>query len=130
MPSAAAPTGIRFEHHDAPMLGIGQRRPRLSWRVPDADPGHRQRAYEIALGERTFVVESAEQVLVPWPGPPLAARERVEVRVRVRDDEWSPPRGSPATALVDAITRGGFAPHAAELRRLLAPVLEPRAVKG
>ncbi|MBB4910996.1 glycoside hydrolase family 78 protein [Actinophytocola algeriensis] len=90
MPSAAAPTGIRFEHHDAPVLGIGHRRPRLSWRVPDAGTGYRQRAYEIALGEETFVVESAEQVLVPWPGDPLAARERVEVRVRVRDDEWSP----------------------------------------
>lgn len=90
MPSAAAPTGIRFEHHDAPVLGIGHRRPRLSWHVPDADTGYRQRAYEIAVGDRTFVVESAEQVLVPWPGASLAARERAEVRVRVRDDEWSP----------------------------------------
>jgi alpha-L-rhamnosidase len=42
----------------------------------------------------TFTVESAEQILVPWPAWPLASRERADVRVRVRDaadwSAWSP----------------------------------------
>jgi alpha-L-rhamnosidase len=85
----AAPTGVRFEHHAAPAIGIGQGRPRLSWHVPEAAPGFAQRAYEIESRGRRFVVESGEQVLVPWPDAPLASRERVTVRVRVRDGEWS-----------------------------------------
>jgi len=93
MPRAAAPTGVRFEHHEAPALGVGLARPRLSWHVSEAEPGYRQRAYEVELTRAgttsTHVVDSTEQVLVPWPGSPLAARERVAVRVRVRDDEWS-----------------------------------------
>ncbi|MGH3877478.1 MAG: family 78 glycoside hydrolase catalytic domain [Actinophytocola sp.] len=93
MPSAAAPTGIRFEHLDAPVLGIGPRRPRLSWHVPEAEPGFRQRAYEVELTRGgvsgRYTVDSVDQVLVPWPGDPLRARERVGVRVRVRDDEWT-----------------------------------------
>ncbi|MPZ84900.1 MAG: Bacterial alpha-L-rhamnosidase [Actinophytocola sp.] len=97
MPRAAAPTDVRFEHHDAPVLGTGHLRPRLSWHLPEAEPGFRQRAYEVELtrgaGEpRRYTVDtgdSAGQVLVPWPGAPLASRERVVVRVRVRDDEWT-----------------------------------------
>ncbi|OLF05610.1 alpha-L-rhamnosidase [Actinophytocola xinjiangensis] len=85
-----APAGLRFEHQPAPVLGIGTPAPRLSWHVPAAEPGFRQRAYEVEAGGRRFVVESAEQVLVPWPGEPLVSRERVEVRVRVLGADWSP----------------------------------------
>ena len=69
--------------------------PRLSWVIPDAEAGFEQSAYEIELARagaapETFVVESSEQVLVPWPGRPLASRESAQVRVRVRGDaEWS-----------------------------------------
>ncbi|PRY32469.1 alpha-L-rhamnosidase [Umezawaea tangerina] len=95
MPGAAAPTDLRFEHHPGPALGTGHARPRLSWCVPEAEEGFRQRAYEVELtrgtgAPRRFRVESADQVLVGWPGAPLVSRERVGVRVRVRDDEWSP----------------------------------------
>jgi alpha-L-rhamnosidase len=86
-----------IEHHTR-ALGIGTRTPRLSWQVRTDHPGWRQRAYEIALGSWTSGrVESADSVLVPWPGPALASRDRLEVRVRVwsADDPeptgWSPP---------------------------------------
>src|SRR4051794_10508009 len=100
MPNAAPPTGLRFEHHPQPVLGIGHRLPRLSWYLPAADAGFRQDAYEVELtpadgATRRFRVASAEQVLVPWPGAPLAARERMRVRVRVscggQRTEWSEP---------------------------------------
>lgn len=83
------PTHLRAEHRvDA--LGIGERRPRLSWRLPSG--ATRQLAYELDAGER---VASDANVLVPWPGSPLAAGERREVRVRVWTDlgesDWSAP---------------------------------------
>jgi alpha-L-rhamnosidase len=97
MPQAAAPTAVRFEHQtdQGPVLGIGTPTPRLSWVIPQAEQGFEQTAYEIELarGEgppSSVVVESREQVLVPWPAEPLTSRESVQVRVRVRGDaEWS-----------------------------------------
>ncbi|HEY0471085.1 MAG TPA: family 78 glycoside hydrolase catalytic domain [Kribbella sp.] len=88
---------LRFEHRTetGPVLGIGTAVPRLSWQVPAADAGYAQSGYEIEVVRpdaeaETHAVDSGEQVLVPWPGTPLAARESVEVRVRVRGaDEWS-----------------------------------------
>ncbi|MEV7413328.1 hypothetical protein AB0O04_36600, partial [Streptomyces althioticus] len=56
---------------------------------------------------RTGRVDSAEQVLAPWPGDPLTSRERVTVRVRVwtsdaaGPSEWSTPRDVEA-GLLDA----------------------------
>jgi alpha-L-rhamnosidase len=101
----SAPT---FEHHRDP-LGIGDAAPRLSW-TTTAPAGWVQAAYEVRLeGEGaqgaqgapltrdpSRRVASADSVLVPWPGAPLASRERVTVRVRVtgRDGSvsaWSPP---------------------------------------
>ena len=92
MSRAAAPTGLRFEH--GPVLGVGSPAPRLSWRVPEADPGYLQTAYEVEVTRaepKRVVVESAEQILVPWPVAPLASRERATARVRVRGGaDWSP----------------------------------------
>ena len=96
MPTSDAPAELRFEHHRAyqPVLGIGAAKPRLSWIVPAADPDWKQSAYEVEVGHsgltETFVVSSGEQVLVPWPGTPLASRESARVRVRVAcGGEWS-----------------------------------------
>jgi alpha-L-rhamnosidase len=79
----------RFEHHRHP-LGIGEPAPRLSWLVDTDIPGWRQRAYEIEIGDetgRTITatgrIESAESVLVPWPGERLGSRRRRGARVRV-----------------------------------------------
>ena len=79
---------VRFEHRRE-TLGFGTAEPRLSWIVEAAASGWRQAAYEIEalapdgqLRGRTGRVESDQSVLVPWPFPPLASRERVSVRVR------------------------------------------------
>ncbi|GHF13027.1 alpha-L-rhamnosidase [Amycolatopsis deserti] len=83
-------TAVRFEHHDVP-LGIGTGTPRLSWQVRTDDPDWAQTAYEVELnGSTTVRVESADQVLVPWPFEPLPSRTRATVRVRV-GEEWSEP---------------------------------------
>jgi len=91
MTSAGAPVNLRFEH--GPALGIGTPAPRLSWQVPQADLNYRQSAYEIEVvraGTETVLVESADQILVPWPVAPLASRESARVRVRVRGGaQWS-----------------------------------------
>ncbi|OLF07047.1 alpha-L-rhamnosidase [Actinophytocola xinjiangensis] len=92
----ATPTRPRVEHWTSGerVLGIGVASPRLSWTVPDAGTGFRQVAYEVEVagpgGRQVHLVRSADQVLVPWPTTPLVSRERVTVRVRVRDTEWSP----------------------------------------
>ena len=97
MPSLFAPTAVRFEYFngDADVLGLGTAPPRLSWQMPMAAAGFVQISYEIEIERsgavETFAVDSAEQVLVPWPAAPLESRERVSVRVRVRDrsGSWS-----------------------------------------
>ncbi|WP_250035236.1 family 78 glycoside hydrolase catalytic domain [Paractinoplanes maris] len=109
MPDIAPPTSLRFEHHPAPVLGLGTATPRLSWQVPAAPADYTQTRYQIEItraGEtEAFEVASGEQVLVPWPGVPLGSREAVSVRVRVGDDarwsEWSEPAGAEA-GLLDA----------------------------
>ena len=84
----------RIEHHREP-LGIGERMPRLSWRVASAPSGWRQASYSVEVARdgqvTTYVVDSPEQVLVAWPAEPLSSREIVAVRVSVRgqDGAWS-----------------------------------------
>ncbi len=98
IPSAPIPDAPTVEHHREP-LGIGERRPRLSWTV-SAPPDWRQRGYQVELsraaGTTITTADSRDQVLVAWPGEPLRSRERVTARVRVagRAGEfggWSPP---------------------------------------
>ena len=72
---------VKFEHHRE-AIGIGEPAPRLSWQVA-AEPGWRQAAYELTVGDEFFLVESAASVLVPWPAAPLRPREARSVRVRV-----------------------------------------------
>jgi alpha-L-rhamnosidase len=95
-PSSAAPDTPRFEHRtdSGPVLGMGSSTPRLSWTVPRADPLWAQTAYEVEVTRNgipeTYHVDEAEQVLVPWPAPPLTSRERAEVRVRVAcGEQWT-----------------------------------------
>ncbi|WSG46608.1 hypothetical protein OHA72_25310 [Dactylosporangium sp. NBC_01737] len=74
-PSVIRVIGLRAEHHREP-LGLGTARPRLSWQVEtgqDLPAGWLQAAYEVSVdGTGTGRVDSAEQVLVPWPAGALA----------------------------------------------------------
>ncbi|HEY0952953.1 alpha-L-rhamnosidase [Nocardioides sp.] len=78
-------------------LGVGVAEPRWSFRTT-ADGTWRQQGYEVEVerGGTTSVVrvESAQSVLLAWPGAPLGSRERATVRVRAlgadgRASSWS-----------------------------------------
>lgn len=88
------PSPVSFEHLPDG-LGIGVAAPRLTWTLP---PGSgRQQAYELEVDRsgavrRTGRVDVDTHVLAPWPGEPLASRERALVRVRV----WTPDAPEPS----------------------------------
>ena len=91
----STPSHLGVEHLGDDVLGVGDRRPRLSWQLP---PGAaRQEAYAIELDGRDLGrVESDASVLVPWPGEPLTSRQRADWRAKVWTDGgeesgWSPP---------------------------------------
>ncbi|ABS01609.1 glycoside hydrolase family 78 protein [Kineococcus radiotolerans] len=92
-------TDLRAEH-GRPALGLGTARPRLSWiaRPTGATPpAWRQTDHEVRVTAVPVVpgaaprawtsgrTGSGDSVLVPWPAPDLASRERVRVQVRA----WS-----------------------------------------
>jgi len=81
--TVSAPT---FEHHREP-LGIGEAAPRLSWRI-DAPAGWTPASAVVEIERdgvaRSFEIAGGESVLRDWPDAPLASRERVSVRVKVR----------------------------------------------
>jgi alpha-L-rhamnosidase len=87
------PSSPRFEHHRE-ALGIGERRPRLSWKT-EAEDSWAQTGYEIEVDRDGQVlvsgrVQSAESVLVPWLGDPLRSRDRAVVRVRLWGNTGGP----------------------------------------
>ncbi|MBW8481254.1 family 78 glycoside hydrolase catalytic domain [Actinomadura parmotrematis] len=93
----SAPTDLRVEHRPAP-LGLTERAPRISWRLPPGTAA--QRAYRIkgGAGDRpwdTGWVTSDRSLFVPYGGPPPASREEVRCAVQVRTDaglsSWSAP---------------------------------------
>jgi len=89
------PTPVRFEHA-ATGFAIGSPAPRLSWRLSGVPRGFAVTARELELTDATtgqvstHRADSAEQVLVTWPFPPLGSRARGSVRVRVAGPEWTP----------------------------------------
>ncbi|MET4656445.1 alpha-L-rhamnosidase [Streptomyces sp. PvP037] len=98
------PSPVSFEHLPDG-LGIGVASPRLTWTLP-AGTG-RQVSYELEVERRggirrTGRVDSAEQVLVPWPGDPLTSRERATVRVRVWTSDAAGPSQWSTPAAVEA----------------------------
>jgi alpha-L-rhamnosidase len=89
-----APSCLRVEHLGDAALGIGDRRLRLSWRLPHG--ATRQEWYRIGIGSRERDrVESDQSVLVPWPAEDIGSRQRFEWRVQVGTDlgesGWSEP---------------------------------------
>ena len=94
---------ISVDHLKDP-FGIGTPRPRLSWIVAGDDAG-RQQGYEIQVtGDRraaysTGWVSSEQSIFREWPAAPLTSRERVQVVVRVRDQDGQPSAWSPPTTI-------------------------------
>jgi alpha-L-rhamnosidase len=78
------PWDLRVEHLDD-AFGIDVLEPRLSWKLPRGTI--RQRAYRVrAGGWDSGVVDSDASTLVPYAGPPLASRQRVDWQVKVWTD--------------------------------------------
>src|SRR5277367_2179025 len=89
-----APTHLRVEHLDAPVLGLASRRPRLSWRLPAGVLTQEAYALEID-GDASERIDSEISVLVAWPREALTSRQQVIWRVKVWADgvesDWSEP---------------------------------------
>jgi alpha-L-rhamnosidase len=92
------PYGLQTEQRTEP-LGVGQPRPRMSWRLDCARHGAAQSAYRITVAERAADLdepdrlrwdsgrrESGDGLLVPWDGPALRSATRYHWRVRVFDE--------------------------------------------
>ena len=105
---------LRFEHRSVDdALGIGESRPRISWRASGAPAGFFQKKYQLdffsqaptssEIPSQTFEVDSKESILVPWPSKqPLRSREGMFARVRVWDDQVAEPSGWSELAYVEA----------------------------
>lgn len=126
-------TPVQFEYRtDA--LGIGAARPRLSWYMFADDSSQCQTAYELERDGSIVRVNSAEQILVPWPFSPLASRARATVRVRVlssgrRWTDWSEPSGAEIGLLSQADWVARFvSPHSIGRIGESAPVVSRTVV--
>ncbi|MGC9359729.1 MAG: family 78 glycoside hydrolase catalytic domain, partial [Anaerolineae bacterium] len=77
-------------------LGIDIAQPRLSWELASDRRGVRQSAYQIVVREGDDVlwdterVESDQSIQVPYEGPVLRSRQRVNWQVRVWDQDGQP----------------------------------------
>jgi alpha-L-rhamnosidase len=101
---------VTFEHHRE-ALGIGESKPRISWRFAETAKDWIQSSYELEIlrstdpKPQTCRVESSDSVLVPWPSTELKTRETASVRVRVtgapgsEPAEWSKPVNVEASLL-------------------------------
>ncbi|MDQ7807861.1 family 78 glycoside hydrolase catalytic domain [Amycolatopsis sp. A133] len=98
MTDTLMPYGLRTEQRHEP-LGLGEPRPRLSWRLSSDRPGAAQSAYRITAAERAADLddparllwdsgrrESGDGVLVPWDGPVLRSATRYHWRVELWDE--------------------------------------------
>lgn len=85
------PYGLQTEQRAEP-LGLGERQPRLSWKLRSDRPGAAQSAYRIiatAGGETVWDTgrrESADTILIPWEGEGLRSATRYRWRVEVWDE--------------------------------------------
>ncbi|MGN9908835.1 family 78 glycoside hydrolase catalytic domain [Phytohabitans sp. LJ34] len=91
------PYGLRTEGRHEP-LGLGERHPRLSWKLESARRGAAQTAYRITAAEHpdgrlvwdSGRVTSADTTGVPWDGPVLRSATRYHWRVEVWDETGAP----------------------------------------
>ncbi|CAL3970024.1 unnamed protein product [Diplocarpon coronariae] len=104
----AQPEAVTFEHHrHGDSLGIGEAKPRFSWRFSGTEKDWTQHSYKVLISsseshnngfknlEKIFL--SSDSVLVPWPCRELVLGEIMTVQVSTRDNPdtcwspWSPP---------------------------------------
>ena len=108
------PFDLRCEGLDEP-LAIGSSIPNCSWKIRSAKPME-QWAYEIEVGLELWSsgrVISAEQVMVPYGGAPLASRTQAWWRIRVwKSDKkascWSTPQRFGVGILPPDTLKGNF----------------------
>ncbi|KAH8671583.1 bacterial alpha-L-rhamnosidase-domain-containing protein [Xylariales sp. PMI_506] len=97
---AAAPIGVkpiklRFEHHRS-AFGVGEARPRISWKFEGNLPGWKQAEYELEVTRPSITepeiyrVISPESVLIPWPSTSLVSADSASVRVRAFPEHGAP----------------------------------------
>jgi alpha-L-rhamnosidase len=92
------PYDLQIEQRHQP-LGLGERSPRLSWKLASDRRGAKQSAYRISAAHRPADLDdparlvwdsgrrdAADCVLVPWDGPVLRSATRYHWRVEVWDD--------------------------------------------
>ncbi|KAI1391699.1 glycoside hydrolase family 78 protein [Hypoxylon trugodes] len=89
---------VAFEHHREP-LGIGEAKPRISWRFHGDASNWTQGGYSVEVQRDSepelFHFNSSNSVLVPWPTVALSSSESATVRVRaygqgdLPDTPWS-----------------------------------------
>ena len=102
MTDTLRPYGLRTEQRHEP-LGLGEPRPRLSWRLTADRFGAAQSAYRITAADRPADLDdpsrllwdsgrrdSGDTVLVPWDGPVLRSATRYHWRVEVWDETGAP----------------------------------------
>src|SRR5919201_7157410 len=93
------PRALRCEGRTTP-LGIGERRPRLAWKLASAVDGERPSAYRVQVAEQegdlaggepqlwdTGRVDSGDEVAVEYGGAPLRSGTRYVWRVTVWDGD-------------------------------------------
>ncbi|MFL6075208.1 MAG: family 78 glycoside hydrolase catalytic domain [Mycobacteriales bacterium] len=96
------PYGLRVEQRVEP-LGMGEPRPRLSWKLDCDRRGAAQSAYRITAAERAADLgdpdrrcwdsgrrERGDGLLVPWDGPVLRSATRYHWQVEVWDETGAP----------------------------------------
>ncbi|MGX7671461.1 family 78 glycoside hydrolase catalytic domain [Plantactinospora sp. DSM 117369] len=96
------PYGLTTEQRHEP-LGLGESRPRLSWKLTSDRRAAAQTAYRITAAERPTDLddpdrllwdsgrrESADTIGVPWDGPLLRSATRYHWRVEVWDETGAP----------------------------------------
>ncbi|WP_372630652.1 family 78 glycoside hydrolase catalytic domain [Cohnella sp.] len=95
--------GLTAEYRQR-LLGTGEKRPRISWKLQSDRQGTVQEAYriQVAVGQANFEaplwdsgrIVSHESVLIPYEGPKTLSRTRYYYRVKAwdcfgRESEWS-----------------------------------------
>ncbi|GAA4671618.1 alpha-L-rhamnosidase [Phytohabitans rumicis] len=94
--------GLTTEQRCQP-LGMGEPRPRLSWKLDSERRGAAQSAYRITAAERAADLDDADRLLwdtgrrdatdsigVPWQGPALRSATRYHWRVEIWDETGTP----------------------------------------